>query len=247
LAQHLAPPPNIGILSSPAGLCLDSNGRLHIADWGNCRIVTFDFDTSTWTAFGTGILGHPLDVASDGDGRIYAADGEHVIRFDSHDGSNPVVLPLGTPDQRPVAISVDGEHMFVADTRSRGLWYSHDQGGSWGSLVLPEGDQPIAPLSLSSRREGGVLVTDLANRRVIAIDSAGATTTIITEQDGLVAPIAAIQDGPGITVIDAGAAWLRRFLPVGSSYVAADFVRAQRADGSFRFERPSGLAIGAPA
>ena len=45
LSQSLVPPPAIGGLSLPSGLCLDASRRLHIADTGNGRIVTLALDT----------------------------------------------------------------------------------------------------------------------------------------------------------------------------------------------------------
>jgi hypothetical protein len=245
LIQPLVPPAAFVTLSLPTGLCLDANHRLHIADSANSRIVTFAFDTAIWTTFGAGVLTHPLDVAVDAGNRIYAVDGQRVLRVDDAGGSGAVVLSGLTASQRPIAITVDvAGRLFIVDAKSQGLWLTDDDGASWNQLLLPAGDKPSTPVSVAPQRNGGVLVADLANCRIVAFDPNGIGSTIIEESDGLIYPVSAKEDGPGITVLDAGAGWIRRFLPVGDRYVAADFVRGRRPDGTWRFDRLAGLAIG---
>jgi len=246
LGQSLLPPAALGHLSFPAGLCLDASRRLHIADAANHRIVTFALDTATWTTFGAGQLTTPRDVAVDPDGRIYAVDSRQILRVDAEDGSGAVAMPGLVDQQRPIAIAVDcAGRVFIVDATSEGLWFTADDGGTWTPLALPDADNPSRPVSISARQAGGVLVCDLANRRIVAVDADGTATIVIDEDDGLFLPMFAQEDGPGITVLDAGPEWVRRFLPVGTRYVAADFIRGPRPDGTLRFGKPSGLAIGA--
>lgn len=246
LQLPLVPPASFGALSRPAGICLDSNRNLHIADFDNGRIVTVALDTATWTAFGAGTLGHPLDVAIDAMSRIYAVDGLRVVRAEAADGSGAIVLSGLQDDQRPIAVTLDAnDRLFVVDAKSRGLAFTEDDGDSWEALALPAGEKPSRPVSIGPRRDGGVLVVDLANRRVVAIEVDGTSSIVVDASDGLIAPVCAREDGPGITVLDAGAGWIRRFLPVGDRHVAADFVRGRRADGTARFDRLVGLSVGA--
>ena len=246
LSQSLVPPPTIGGLSLPAGLFLDTSRRLHIADTGNGRIVTFALDTATWTTFDAGTLGSPLDVTVDAMNRIYAVDGQSVLRVDGVDGSGRIVMPGLTANQSPVAVMVDAAgRLFIVDATNRGLWFTDDDGASWQSLPLPEAAKLNRPLSVAQRSDGGVLVADLGNRRIIAFEADGTGSTIIDESDGLFLPLSAREDGPGITVLDVGLGWIRRFLPVGDRYVGAEFVRGRRPDGTFRFDRPASLTIGA--
>ncbi len=134
--------------------------------------------------------------------------------------------------------------LFIIDSKTQGLLFSDDDGASWQSLPFPQGEKPTSPSSVEQRRNGGVLVADLANHRIVAFEPDGTSSTIINESDGLFLPVSASEDDPGVTVIDAGPGWIRRFLPVGERYVAADFVRGRRPDGTFRFDRLTGLAIG---
>jgi DNA-binding beta-propeller fold protein YncE len=246
LLQSLVPPVAFGRLSLPAGICLDSRHRLHVADMGNNRIVSFAFDTAMWTTFGAGVVTAPRDVAVDSGDRIYAVDSMQVLRVDADDGSGAFVLPGLDDGQRPIAIAVDADdRVFIVDATVQGVWVTEDEGGSWDRLTMPPGDVTSRPVALSAREAGGVLVSDLANHRVVAIDAGGAASTIIAAADGVFSPISAVEDGFGITVLDAGPEWIRRFLPVDAAQVAADFVRGRRADGTRRFGRPAGLAIGA--
>jgi serine/threonine protein kinase, bacterial len=166
LNQPLAPPASIGRLSLPLGLFFDGSRRLHIADSANGRIVTWALETGAWSTFGAGALRRPLDVVVDAKNRIYVVDGQRILRVDAEDGSGAVVLSGLTANQRPIAIAVDiTGRIFIIDSRTRGLWFTDDEGGSWQPLGFPEGEVPSKPVSVAARHDGGVLVTDLGNRR----------------------------------------------------------------------------------
>ena len=76
-------------LNSPVGVALDGAGNLYIADWGNNRIRKVDYSGNISTVAGTGArnfggdgglpteahLNWPTDVAVDGAGNLYIADG----------------------------------------------------------------------------------------------------------------------------------------------------------------------------
>jgi DNA-binding beta-propeller fold protein YncE len=248
LPQPLVPPAALGPLALPAGTCLDALHRLHIADPGNGRIVSFAFDTGAWTSFGDGAFPQVSDVAVDAQNRIYLVDGQRVLRVDDVDGSGQVELSGPASGRRPVAITVDRDgRLVIVDAASRGLLVSEDDGASWAPLGFPEGPEgpESRPVSVSPRRDGGVLVADLGGRRVVGFDGGGNASILIDSTDGLTSPIAAVEDEPGITVADAGPGWIRRYLPVDGRYVAADFVRGRRPDGTWRFDRVGGLTRGA--
>lgn len=245
LPQPLVPPSAIGRLARPAGTCLDALRRLHIADSDNGRLVSFAFDTGAWTSSGAGAFPHVRDVAADAQSRLYLVDGRRVLRVDDVDGSGQVELSGPSPGRRPIAVTVEENgRLVVADAASRGLLVSDDEGASWVPIPLPDGPAASVPVSVSPRRGGGVLVADLGGRRVVGLDGAGNATLLIDSTDGLTFPTAAVEDGPGITVADAGPGWIRRYLPVEGRYVAADFVRGKRPGGTWRFDRVGGLTRG---
>jgi sugar lactone lactonase YvrE len=78
-----------GDFSKPAGVAVDAEGNLYVADTYNNRIEIFDADGQFVRTFGKagdgpGYFGRPKGVAIDGDGHIWVADGmqDHVQVFD---------------------------------------------------------------------------------------------------------------------------------------------------------------------
>jgi hypothetical protein len=243
----LVPPTTIGGLGHPGACCLDAQSRVHVVDTDNARIASYDFGTNTWTAFGSGALTAPTGVGADAVGSIYIADAPRVLRVDDVSGAGMVQLAGIDPSRRPVAVTCIGSRIAIVDGQTRGIATSDDAGATWVDHPLPPGPMLNHPVAITPRPDGGVLVTDLGNRRVVAFDAAGSATMVLSDTDGLVAPVAAVDDGPGITVADAGPGWIRRYLPVNGAWVAADFLRGRNPDGSYRFDKVAGLAIGAVA
>jgi sugar lactone lactonase YvrE len=78
-----------GDFSKPAGVAVDAEGNLYVADTWNNRIQIFDADGSFVSTFGKagdgpGYFSRPKGVAIDGDGHIWVADGmqDRVQVFD---------------------------------------------------------------------------------------------------------------------------------------------------------------------
>jgi hypothetical protein len=244
--QPLVPPAVVGGLSSPGGTGLDSGQRLHIADTGNSRVVSVSLDTLTWSVAAATTSGPPLAVALDEQDRLHVADGHTLVRVDDIDGSGHVELVSSSRNWRPIAVAVDPTgSLAIVEGVSGEVLLSDDEGSTWTGHPLPPGGAPPKPVSLSARAAHGFVLTDLANRRVLTLAPDGTMTSLFDSSAGLVAPIAACDDGPGITVVDVGVGWLRRYLPVDAAYVGADFVRGRALDGTVRFDHVGGLTIGA--
>jgi sugar lactone lactonase YvrE len=69
-----------GDFSKPAGVAVDAEGNLYVADTWNNRIEIFDADGSFVSTFGKagdgpGYFSRPKGVAIDGDGHVWVADG----------------------------------------------------------------------------------------------------------------------------------------------------------------------------
>jgi tripartite motif-containing protein 71 len=63
-----------GQFNQPKGLTLDQNNNVYVADEFNNRIQKFDSNGNLLAVFGQDRLNHPIDVAVDSQGRVYASD-----------------------------------------------------------------------------------------------------------------------------------------------------------------------------
>ena len=69
--------PERGGLNRPAGIAVDGEGFLYVADWGNHRVRKYDTEGRLLLTFGDGPAGrlrYPTSVAVDNEGDVYVAD-----------------------------------------------------------------------------------------------------------------------------------------------------------------------------
>ena len=71
----------VGQFNQPKGLTLDANDDVYVADEFNNRIQKFDSDGNFITEFGQDRLFHPIDVAVDSQGRVYASDFDEILIY----------------------------------------------------------------------------------------------------------------------------------------------------------------------
>jgi DNA-binding beta-propeller fold protein YncE len=152
-------------LGRPLGLSVDGAGRLWVADTDNSRVLRFDsaaskpngapadavlgqpdFTTHTTATPTQQSTGYPRGLLADGAGRLWVAESDRVLRFDS---------ATSKPDGAP-ANGVLGEPDFTS------LWFTFRN-----TLYLP-GDVAVDPAS------GKVYVADYDNNRVLRFASAAA-------------------------------------------------------------------------
>jgi tripartite motif-containing protein 71 len=79
-----------GQFAHPKGLDIDSQDDVFVADDENNRIQKFDKNGNFITQFGSDRLVHPIDVADDTQGRIYASDLDEILIYGL---SNPPIQP----------------------------------------------------------------------------------------------------------------------------------------------------------
>lgn len=152
-----------GKFHAPAGLALDSAGRLYVADTGNSRVQVLDLARESVVATLTEGLVLPVHVTVDGDGTIYVVDAKtglvHVFsrRFQSCSVLRLATLDPATgkrwgagPAPRPLAITIlDDGTLAVFDPMRPMLWHMTRKGKSLAALGwfeeddLPEGWSPI--------------------------------------------------------------------------------------------------------
>jgi sugar lactone lactonase YvrE len=100
-------PATEAVLSRPAGLLVDINGSLLIADWTNDRIRRVTTDGTIVTAFGGGsgdgfstrvaYLGEPSDAAASNQGILIADRTKHRIRLVETSGNIRTIAGNGSP------------------------------------------------------------------------------------------------------------------------------------------------------
>jgi predicted membrane-bound mannosyltransferase/DNA-binding beta-propeller fold protein YncE len=175
-----------GQFSAPAGLAVDHEGNLYVADSGNHRIQKFDGDGHFLGVFGTpggneGQLNEPWGVAVDSEGNIYVADtwNHRIQKFDSNfrflkawggpflDVGKRQPGPLELFGPRSIAIDADG-NVWVTDTGNKRVLKFDSDGNFLAQFGVP-GTGPgqfDEPVGIAIAPSGEILVADTWNRRI---------------------------------------------------------------------------------
>ena len=232
------PPASIGPLTAPMAPVI-RDGHIALADHGTDRVVVHTPSTNEWHAFPTGPW--PRSIAIDDNSAVYVA-GRPLERFDDLDGTNPTTI-IDAGANAPMAVAATG--VFDLDvTMSDGtLRRSHDAGVTWQSVDL-QGATRTAPTAIASTDDGGVFVSDLANRRIVHVSADNVVTTVIDENSGLGLVSSMTATGNQLVVADIGWNRIRRYVFTLSEVVAADFLNGRRDDGSYLFDRVTGITEG---
>ncbi|UCD29857.1 MAG: NHL repeat-containing protein [Planctomycetota bacterium] len=120
----------------------------------------------------------PTDVAVDGTGRIYVADGanDRIVCFDRN-GKFETALSGWDDDQlnQPVGLTVDSQNnLWIADTGSHRLLVVDSEGKLINRIVLPEaeGGHPFDPTDLAVTADGKrTYIVDNDNHRIVIRDN----------------------------------------------------------------------------
>lgn len=154
---------------------------LIVLDTGNCRVVAVDdIGGNGWTSYGH--QGRPTP----GD----AAEGAYA-------------------DPRGLAVDTSGR-IWVSDPgANRVTRIDAIDGSGWIEIALPAAARPPLPFGLGAMGDG-VVVLDVANRRILIVSSAGATTATVDLAAGTwVSPAFVAGAGESLVVADVVANELR--------------------------------------
>src|SRR5262249_19621476 len=104
-------------LKSPAGLAVDRQGNVYIADGGNNAIYAWIASTQQFTSPVTFGLNNPQGVAVSATGIVYIADGGHnaIKEWNPSTGQLSTLVSSGLNDPQGVAVDAAG-NVYIADT-----------------------------------------------------------------------------------------------------------------------------------
>ncbi|HWO74086.1 MAG TPA: hypothetical protein VNN21_11075, partial [Dehalococcoidia bacterium] len=172
-----------GEFQQPAGLFVDGDGSLWVADARNNRIQKFDSQGRFLAAFGRGGTGagslrEPWSLAVDANGFVYVADtwNHRIVKFSpefqpvatwGRAGSGANAGPLELFGPRDIVIAADGS-LWVTDTGNKRLVHYAADGTPLG-IVGGEGTAPgqfSEPVGLAFDAAGDLYVADTWNGRL---------------------------------------------------------------------------------
>ncbi len=158
-------------LSEPAGLALDPEANVWVADYGNALIQGFDPEGEYLNDFE--FFGFcPTDVAADSEGDIWASFPEFVpILFDQKSGE--ILDSAGASSGAGLAVDAE-DNLWVA-TES-GVIRQYDPEGKLLAEFGEEGEEPgqfSYPMGIDVDSEGDVWVADTGNDRIQKLSPEG--------------------------------------------------------------------------
>jgi len=168
----------------PAGIAVDAQGNVYVADsWAN-SVQKFDSNgnfITKWgnTGMGDGQLMYPNAIAVDAQGNVYVAEyhrvqkfspnGEFLFKWGSYGSNNGQF-------NWPCGIAIDSSgRIYVADSENSRIQKFDSNGNflsKWGSYGSDDG-QFESPMAVDIDSTGNVYVADSDNQRIQKFDSNG--------------------------------------------------------------------------
>ena len=197
-------------LYDPAGVTVDGEGNLYIADSGNHSIRRVDGAGTITTVAGTGTRGNggdggpaikaqlssPKGVAVDGTGNLYIADTfNHQVRRVDHEGIITTVTSFPTV-YYPRGVAVIGAgNLYIADEQHHRILRLDGSGtittvaGTGASGYSGDGGPAVSahlyfPRGVAVDGRGDLYIADTANDRIRRVDGSGIITTVAGTGDG---------------------------------------------------------------
>jgi len=154
---------------SPAGIALDSQGKIYVADFANQRIQVWDFFGNFDSSISVEGLAHGVEISKD---EIYVAVwGNPHIEIFAKNGNKIKSFP---GPEKPGDIAINGNGDIYVTSYGTGIIQIFDQTGNKVKTIQS------AHNGISARLTGitldtleNIYVTDYINDRVMKLDSAG--------------------------------------------------------------------------
>ena len=175
----------LGDLADPAGVAVDPDGCIYVADAGSHHVRVFDRmgqPLRAWGGFGhdLGRMVRPSALAVAEDGSVYVVDtGNHRIQV--FDGAGAFLREWGRFGRgtgqfnRPGGVAVDGDRVYVADEGNCRVQVFDRSGGfvlAFGECGRESG-RFNRPVDVTVAPDGNLFVADADNSRVQRFDRTG--------------------------------------------------------------------------
>ncbi len=201
-------------LNTPAGVAVDPEGTVYVAEWGSDRVVKLPAGSLRHEVLPFTELNEPTDVEVDSGGTLYVADfgNQRVVKLRAGSASQEV-LPFTGLDQ-PESVAVDsGATLYVTDRGTNQVVKLPADSSNQEVLPFTGLDDPYG---VAVGAGGDVYVTDAGNKRVVKLP-AGSSRQEVLPFTGLDNPSGvAIGSNGDVYVTDFGAEQVVK-LPAGSA------------------------------
>ena len=175
-------------LNSPAGIALDTKGRICIADRGNQRIRCVDSTQKITTIAGTGTVGsdgegqpatkatlnNPRAIAFAKNGTLYIGDtGNHTLRTVDPQGNMHTLQYIAADID---SVAVDGlQNVILADSSTGIVRRINNSTGDINTVPTPSGS---IPLGLAGDQNGALFISDAKSHVIRKIDNNGSQSIV---------------------------------------------------------------------
>jgi uncharacterized protein YjiK len=178
---------------TPEGVAVDAAGTVYVSDWNNLRVQVFDSSLDYVDTIGkTGQpyttndvhFNHPADIAADGDGAVFLAEGEghRVLKLDTagtvqdHIGTAGIAGDDNAHFNAPSGLAVNGDsRVYVADRNNHRVQVLDGSLNYLETLGTGEcssdDDAFCGPHKVAADDDGNLYMADTWNDRVQVFDA----------------------------------------------------------------------------
>lgn len=170
------------VLSGPAGVTVDGQGNLYIADTGNNRIVYLPY-TGSWNVANASVIGSglsaPLATTVDSSGNLYVADSGsgQIYKLQPPFTGTQQLVAVGYSNPSALATDASGS-LFVVDQGANSVLRIPNVSGTLNSNAAIEvGFGVAAPYGVAVDATGNLWVTDATHAAAYEVNRVNTTVS----------------------------------------------------------------------